>query len=367
VVNVLAGSGVNEIRSVTLSNIYPQVTFNPATGAVGYATGTQTPITIVDNNTTAAAYGAAVIPGQTVVGNLLTVVTDLGTATYSVSSKTFTAGKMYKLTISVSKTSVNATTEITNWTDTEGVVVKTGDDNVKVFTVESNEWPSWKESFVMIKVEGGSYSTFGGVAVNGTISDFYIGQLEVTNALWAIIMDDTRPANQKENGNRYPVTMVSYADINAATTGFLARLNARLANQLDGMTFQLPSEAQWEYAARGGTKHEDYIYAGSNTLNWVSWNSTNSNGTIHLVASEWGANSLGLFDMSGNAYEICKDYYSTSIPTTQNDYVNTTPSDKYSWRGGSWADNATNCAVASRVGGEIAGRWNTGGFRLVLQ
>ena len=366
VVNVLAGSGVNEIRSVTLSNIYPQVTFNPATGAVGYATGTQTPVTIVDNNTTAAAYGAAVIPGQTVVGNLLTVVTDLGTATYSVSSKTFTAGKMYKLTISVNKTSVNATTEITNWTDTEGVVIKTGDDKVKVFTLENLVYPSFRDTFVMIKVEGGTYSTFGGVAVDGTISDFYIGQTEVTNGIWRMTMgEDFIPSGQRSNSNRYPVAMITYEQVQT----FLTTLNTMFADQLDGMHFKLPTEAQWEYAARGGKNHDSYTYAGSNTISWVTWYKNNSSDTTHPVASIYSPNSLGLFDMSGNVWEICQDYASAAIPITQNDYVNTVPSDYRILRGGSFFNEEEYQTVTYRLltySADCPKNFSVG-LRLVLQ
>ena len=366
IVTATAGSGVNTIEEVTLHKVLPSVAFNQSTGEVSTAIGNETDVILVKENNTSAVAGAAVIPAQAINGNILTIKTDQGTATYSVSSKVFTAGRVYKLTISVSKTSVNTTTAITNWTDTEGVVIKTGDDNVKIFTLENKVYPSFRDSFVMLKVEGGTYSTFGGVAVDGTISDFYIGQTEVTNGIWRMTMgEDFIPSGQRSNSNRYPVTMITYEQIQT----FLTTLNTMLADQLDGMHFKLPTEAQWEYAARGGKNHDTYTYAGSNTISWVTWYKNNSSDTTHPVASIYSPNSLGLFDMSGNVWEICQDYASATIPTTQNDYVNTVPSDNRILRGGSFYNEEEYQSVTCRLltySADCPKNFSVG-FRLVLQ
>ena len=324
IVNVIAGAGVSTIEEVTLLNVLPQVTFNSTNGAVGSAQGTATSIKVVKGNTTGAATGAAVFPAQVIDNNLLTIKTNLGTATYSVSSKVFTAGKVYKLTISVSKTSVNTTTAITNWTDTEGVVIKTGDDNVKVFFIEHPTTPGFFGTITMIKVEGGTYNTFGGTTVNGTISDYYISQTEITNLQWKCVMGVNQTGTDKWMGS-LPVVYVSYNDITTASTGFLAKLNAQLSSKTDGMTFKLPTEAQWEYAARGGKARETYTYAGTNEIGYAGWTAGNSNGTVQPVATRI-ANSLGIYDMTGNVWEMCRDLYQASIPPTQNNYVSTSGS-----------------------------------------
>ena len=113
-VNITAGSGVSSITSVSILNVKPTVTFDQATGAVGSASGDATTIAMSNN-------GAAVIPAQTINGNLLSIVTDKGTATYSVADKAFAAGRLYTLNITVNLRAVGATTEISGWTS-EGTV-----------------------------------------------------------------------------------------------------------------------------------------------------------------------------------------------------------------------------------------------------
>ena len=371
VVNVTAGSGVSEIQSVRLASVYPQVPFDPSTGVIGSATGSQTSITIVNNNTTATASGAAVIPGQTVVGDLLTVVTDLGTATYAVESKTFTAGKVYSLNINVGRTAIGTTTAITGWTDTEGVVIRTGDDNVKIFRIEHPTAPGFYGIITMIKVEGGTYNTFGGVTVNGTISDYYISQTEITNLQWKCVMGENHVGIGKTGTDRFmgslPVVNVSYNEIATAGTGFLAKLNAQLAGQTDGMTFKLPTEAQWEYAARGGKNHETYTYAGTNELSYAGWTAGNSNNTIQAVGTRV-PNSLGIYDMTGNVWEMCRDLYQASIPTTQNNYVSTSGSGRVRRGAGYSTESEAKLQLSYRNhsnGDDEQQDWD--GFRIVLE
>ena len=340
VVSVTAGTGVSTIEDVTLHNVYPEVTFTAATGAVGSAQGTLTSIKVVKANTTATVSGAAVIPAQVIDGDLLTVKTNLGTATYAVSSKVFSSGKVYNLNITVNRAAVGATTEITGWTETASVSVNK-EEASKVFTLVDEN--GGHVSFTMIRVEGGPYTTLAGKDVTGTLSSFYIGQLEVTNALWWMVMR-SKPANQKNAGSAYPVTLVTYNDI-MSSNGFIAKLNAQLADQLDGMRFKLPTEAQWEYAARGGINQERYTYSGGNTLDWYAVSQTYNDGNPMPCGSLY-ANSLGIYDMSGNAWEFCSDYYQTvaSIPTNLGlDYAGPSSGSLYQLRGGGFA-NGVNLA-----------------------
>jgi formylglycine-generating enzyme required for sulfatase activity len=364
VVNVTAGKGVSEIRSVTLASIYPTVSFNESTGAIGSATGTKTPVTIISGNETPAASGAAVIPGQTVVGNLLTVVTDLGTATYSVSSKTFTAGNAYTLNIRVKQTDINATTAIKDWTDNSTVNIGMVETS-KQFELNLH---GRSAKFRMVYVQGGDYTTFRGKEVTGTLSDYYILQIEVTNNQWYCVMGST-PTGQDYNGDGYPVACVSWNDI-VNEGGFLEQLNTALADKIGSMRFKLPTEAQWEYAAHGGVLGRGYMYSGSNTLAAVAWYGGNSGNKTNPVG-QLGANELGLYDMTGNVQEWCSDWYSSTVTTVQGkDYTGPASGTEKVARGRqckitgdelkiSSEDNVRNLAPTTRGAAT--------GFRLVLQ
>jgi formylglycine-generating enzyme required for sulfatase activity len=381
VVNVTAGSasGVSEIRSVTLQNVKRQVTFNEINGTVSNAvTSGATTVAVAKDGTTTSVIGAVIIPAQTIEGQLLTVVTDIGTATYTVDSKEFNAGKVYMLTIQVGRTAIDATTEITGWTDTEGAIVGSANSTGSpflTFTVGS-------VTFEMVFVEGTDDNiamTWGNhnattpaspinksITING-LSDYYIGQTEVTNGLWNAVMG-SKPTGQTNNGNKYPVHQITWNEICTATTGFLDRLNTALADQLPlGMQFKLPSEAQWQFAAMGGKHSKGYTYAGSMTLSDVAWYSATSNNTTHEVATK-PANELGLYDMSGNLWEYCLDYYAevSKDQVLPKDYVNTTAASNRVMRGGAIGADPVRCTVSVR---NICPPNETGnrGFRLVLQ
>ena len=197
--------------------------------------------------------------------------------------------------------------------------------------------------------------------------DYYMGETEVTQALWYAVMgqsptsDGDRPWERPWEstyglGDQYPAYRVSWDDCQT----FITKLNA-----LTGVTFRLPTEAEWEYAAKGGKKSNGYTYAGSNTIGDVAWYYNNSNSTTHAVGTKF-ANELGLYDMSGNVWEWCQDWYGDYSSDVQTDPTGPSSGSDRVLRGGSWDDGATICRVADRFYFTPTYRDNYRGFRLAL-
>jgi formylglycine-generating enzyme required for sulfatase activity len=212
----------------------------------------------------------------------------------------------------------------------------------------------------MVFVQGGTfqmgsnYDPDGATPIHSvTLSNFYMGRYEVTQAQWKLIMGND-PSYFK--GDDLPVDSVSWNDVQ----NFLSKLNI-----LSGKNYRLPTEAEWEYAARGGYKSQGYTYSGSNTLSDVAWYADNSSNTTHAVGTKQ-PNELGLYDMNGNVWEWCSDWYGDNSNVAQTNP--TGPSSGYGRvdRGGSWRDNTQYCRVAYRdcIRPDIRG--NFIGFRLVL-
>ena len=195
-----------------------------------------------------------------------------------------------------------------------------------------------KFTFKMMKVEAGSFLM--GSIVNDnekpvhqvTLSkDYYMGETEVTQALWYAVMGQIPTSggnlwtSSYGEGDNYPAYYISYEDCQQ----FLTKLN-----QLTGQQFRFPTEAEWEYAAKGGEKTNNYAYAGSNTIGYVAWYTVNSGDKTHPVAQKQ-ANELGLYDMSGNVWEWCYDWYGSYSSSAQG-------------RGGSWSTSYEGCRPAYR-------------------
>ena len=184
-------------------------------------------------------------------------------------------------------------------------------------------------------------------------NDYYIGKYEVTQALWKAVMGKN-PSNFK--GDNLPVEEVSWNDCQK----FISKLNS-----ITGKTFRLPTEAEWEYAARGGKKSRGYQYSGSNNLSDVAWYTDNSGSKTHTVGSKQ-ANELGIYDMSGNVYEWCQDWKGSYSSSSQ---VNPTGDNSGSirvFRGGSWGSTARSCRSSYRNNSTLDSRSYDLGLRLVL-
>lgn len=234
-------------------------------------------------------------------------------------------------------------------------------------------------SFTMVYVEGGSY-TMGCTSEQGgecesdekpahsvTLSDYYIGETEVTQALWKAVMGTTaRQQRDKANtswpmrgeGDNYPMYYISWEECQE----FVTRLN-----RMTGRTFRLPTEAEWEYAARGGKKSRGYKYSGSNSIGSVAWYDDNSGSSTHPVGQKQ-ANELGIYDMTGNVWEWCSDWYGSDYygSSLQNNPKGPSSGSNRVLRGGSWFSDARNCRVSNRDINAPSYRINFYGFRLVL-
>lgn len=226
-------------------------------------------------------------------------------------------------------------------------------------------------TFVMVPVEGGTF-TMGATAEQGddpidrekpahevTLSSYYIGQTEVTQALWQAVME---ASPSYFTGTTLPVEQVSWEECQT----FLSALNA-----LTGEHFRLPTEAEWEFAARGGKESEGYKFAGSDYLAGVAWYSYNDSWMLrgegaygtHPVATR-NPNELMLFDMSGNVHEWCQDWYGPYGSEAQTDPTGAVSGTTRVYRGGCWYFDEWFCRVSFRNG--VAPTYHSYGIGLRL-
>ena len=220
----------------------------------------------------------------------------------------------------------------------------------------------------MVFVEGGTF-TMGCTPEQGgdceaiempahdvTLSDFHIGRYEITQAQWKAVMGDN-PSEFK--GDDLPVEMVTGYDVQE----FIRRLNAAT-----GKNYRLPTEAEWEYAARGGNRSRGYKYSGSDDVNAVAWYTENSGFKTHPVGTKM-PNELGIYDMSGNVWEWTLGWYERYSSDARINPQGAPLGLNIPIRGGGWESNAGlsySTRVSYRAANVYTSRSNRRGFRLVL-
>jgi formylglycine-generating enzyme required for sulfatase activity len=216
----------------------------------------------------------------------------------------------------------------------------------------------------MVYLEGGTF-TMGCANCNDdespqhsvTLGSFSIGKYPVTNRQWEAIMGEIPPFTESYD---YPICMVNWDEV----MEFISRLNA-----MTGKKFRLPSEAEWEYAARGGAKSKGYVYSGSKKLNDVGWFKDNSGKEQRVdpfPAGKKKSNELGIYDMSGNIWEWCSDWYGAYSAVPQHDPSGAASGSFRVIRGGYWNSAKNDCRVTRRSYESPNMHSNVIGFRLAL-
>ena len=197
------------------------------------------------------------------------------------------------------------------------------------------------------------------------LDGFYIGMLEVTQSQWEKVVGTNIYSQQYKVGasrtcgvgSDYPMYYVSWEE---------AMEFCRLLSNKTGKTYTLPTEAQWEYAARGGTKADGAKYAGNHMVDLVAWYAGNSDGSTHPCGSK-SPNALGIFDMCGNVFEWCKDWYKSGYESHDtNNPTGPLSGSHRVLRGGCWFRDASSCRVAFRYRRSPGDRGSGVGFRVVL-
>ena len=230
-------------------------------------------------------------------------------------------------------------------------------------------------NYTMVYVQGGTF-TMGATSEQGsnayydtdekpthsvTLSSYYMGETEVTQGLWQAVMGSLPSGISSSSfdlkGSQRPVCYVSWEDCQT----FISKLNS-----LTGQQFHLPTEAQWEYAARGGSKSRGYKYSGSNDFGSVAWCADNTNDRGSHNVKTKSPNELGLYDMSGNVYEWCSDWYGYYSSGSQTNPTGASSGSDRVHRGGCWSFFGRFCRVSIRDYFRPSYRGNILGLRLAL-
>ena len=222
-------------------------------------------------------------------------------------------------------------------------------------------------SFIMVDVEGGTF-IMGATSEQGdegwsheypthnvSLSSFKIGQTEVTQTLWEAVMGNN-PSHYQADLNQ-PVENVSWEECMI----FISKLN-----EITGRNFRMPTDSEWEYAARGGKRSKGYKYSGGNDIDKVAWYKNNGGATTHIVATKI-PNELGIYDMSGNVYEMCQDFWGSYADNPQTDPIGAGFYYTRVRRSGSFNMDARYCRVSCRDEFQVHNVGsNTLGLRLAL-
>ena len=268
---------------------------------------------------------------------------------------------------SVSTVCVDLPEQVMGQTDAEATMRRTGYAEAYLLSGLHPSLPTTIRRLVenMVYVEGGAF-TMGATAEQGdefnddekpthqvTLSSFYMGKYEVTQAEWEAVMG-SNPSRSK--GANLPVESVTWYDCQE----FIRKLN-----KLTGKQFRLPTEAEWEYAARGGKRSYGEKYAGGSDIANVAWYDDNSGGKTHPVGTKRG-NELGLYDMSGNVWEWCQDWHGSYGSASQTNPQGPATGTDRVLRGGSWVNVAWRCRLSYRINCDPGFRGGNYGLRLAL-
>lgn len=297
-------------------------------------------------------------------------------AFYSISPSAF---------ICVPQSSISTYKTADGWADYANII--TIDPETMDKSEDSTNTTEQATDISIIYVEGGTFQmgatetqhSSGGTWPNEyplhyvTLDDFYISETEITQAQWEAVMGTTiYQQRDKANpewellgvGPNYPMYYVSWEE---------AILFCQELSKQTGHNVQLPTEAQWEYAARGGIKSSDLMYSGSHNIDEVAWydsswyseDESQETITIHNVKLKQ-PNELGLYDMTGNVWEYCSDWYGTYSSSTQHNPTGPSSGTSRVMRGGSWYNRNRMCRVSTRAETSTTHRDTNIGFRIVI-
>lgn len=247
---------------------------------------------------------------------------------------------------------------------------------VNPYTTITVETSYGSVQFDMAKIDGGTF-TMGAQSTSSsqanydkdadsdekpthsvTLSSYYMGKTPVTQQLWYVVMGSyPNISSTYGRGEDYPVYNITYTQCEQ----FITKLNS-----LTKKKFRMPTEAEWEFAARGGNNSNKYKYSGSNTIGSVAWYSSNSGNKTHPVAQK-EANEVNLYDMSGNVWEWCSDWYGNYTMSAQTNPKGPSSGPGRVIRGGGYNDSPTECRVSVRSNASASSSFTTIGFRLVME